>query len=78
MKDVITILKKSDTWEVQLTTAVNFISSKDTDGEPAMHSKRDSIEIFIYCKADEVIGKLFESLLYRYQTELKTSMKGMN
>ena len=54
------------------------MSSKDTDEEPAMHSKRDSIEIFIYCKADEVIGKLFESLLYRYQTELKTSMKGMN
>ena len=78
MKDIINILRKSDTWEVQLTIAINSTSSKDTDEEPAMHSKRDSIEIFIYCKADEVIGKLFESLLYRYQTELKTSMKAMN
>ena len=32
----------------------------------------------IYDKADEAIQELFESLLNRYQIELKTWMKGSN
>ena len=36
-------LKKSDTWKIQLTIAINFNSSKDTDEERAMHSKSDKI-----------------------------------
>ena len=46
-KDVINHLKNSDPWKVQLTIAVNFISSKDTDEEHEMHSKSDNIEIMI-------------------------------
>ena len=38
-----------------------------------MHSKSDKIEILINEKVDEVIEKLFESLLNRYQIELETS-----
>ena len=67
-------LKKSDTWKIQLTVAINFISSKDNDEEHVIHSKSGNIEILINDKSDEVIEKLFESLLNRYQIGLKTSM----
>ena len=40
-----------------------------------MHSDSDNKEIMIYDKADEVIKKLFESLLSRYQIWLETSIK---
>ena len=45
LKDFINDLQKSDTWKVQLTNAINFISSKDDDEEQVMYSKIDSIEI---------------------------------
>ena len=51
------------------------MSSKDTDGEHVMHSKSDNIEIMTY-KVDEVIKEIFESILYRYETGLKKSVKG--
>ena len=31
LKDIINILKKSDTWETQLIIVINFMPSKDTD-----------------------------------------------
>ena len=43
-----------------------------------MHSNSDNIEFMIYDNANEVIEKLFESLLYGYQIELKTSMRDSN
>ena len=33
LKNIINNLKKPDTWKIQLTIAVNFISSKDNDEE---------------------------------------------
>ena len=48
-----------------MTTAINFISSKDNDEEHEMHSKNDNIEKKIHDKADEVIEKCFDSLLNR-------------
>ena len=77
LKDIIINLKKPDTWEVQLTTAINIISSKDNDEERGMHSKSDKIEIMINDKesdnteimindkADEVT-EVFKSLQNRY------------
>ena len=41
-----------------------------------MHSKKDNLEIMINDKEDEAINKRFDFLLYRYQIELETSMKG--
>ena len=59
LKDIIDNIKQSDTWKIQLTIAINFISSKnDTDEEQVMHSKSDNIEIMINDEADEVI-KIF-------------------
>ena len=73
LKDIINNLKKSDTCKIQLKIAINFTSSKDNYEECVMHSKSDKIEILINEKVDEVIEKLFESLLNRYQIELETS-----
>ena len=41
-----------------------------------MHSKSDIKKVIINCKADEVIDGLFESLLNRFQNDLKNSIKG--
>ena len=37
LKDIIKYLKTSDTWKVQLTIAITFISSKDTDEKGEIH-----------------------------------------
>ena len=60
-------LKQPDTWKIQLTITINFISSKDDhDEECVIHSKSDNIESMISDEADEVIRKLFNSLKNRY------------
>ena len=69
-------LKKSGSWKIKQTRAIDFASSEDTDDERVMHSKNDNIEAMIYDKADEVIQELLESLLSRCQIRLETSMKG--
>ena len=43
LKDIINILKKSDTWKIQLTTVINFISFKDDVEERVIHSKIGNI-----------------------------------
>ena len=65
MKDIIIDLQKSDTWKIQLTIAINFISSKDVDEDRVMLSKRDNIEFVSFDNANEVVNELFESLLSR-------------
>ena len=47
------MLKQS--WKVQLTIPINFISSKDNNEEQVMHLKSDNIEVMTYDKATEVI-----------------------
>ena len=61
---------------MQLTIAINFISSKDVDEERVMYSKSDNIELMLYDNANEVVNKVFESLLSRYQIDLETLMRG--
>ena len=58
LKDIIKNLKQSDTWEIQLTIANNFISSLDNNEECVMHSKLDNIEIGINNEADEIVKEL--------------------
>ena len=38
-------LQSSDTWKIQLTVAINFISSKDTEEERVMYSVSDNIKL---------------------------------
>ena len=59
LKDIINTLKKYDTWEIQLTKAINFISSIDNYEERVRHSKRDKIEVMINDEANEVIKNLY-------------------
>ena len=51
---------------MQLVKAINFISSRDNEKERILHSKGDNIEFMIYDNTDEVIEKIFVSLLNRY------------
>ena len=60
LRDIIINLQKSDTWKIQLTIAIKFISSKDTD----------NTEFMSYDNVNEVVNEIFESLLSRYQTGL--------
>ena len=76
LTDIIINLQKSDTWKIQLTVAINSISSKDPDEKRKMHSKSDNIEFMPYDNVNEFINELFESLLSRYQIGLETSMRG--
>ena len=56
--------------------AINFISSKDSEETPTMHTKSDNTEIIIGSETDEIIGKIFNSFLQRYQKTLEESMIG--
>ena len=63
-------------WKIQLTMAINFIFSKDSDETRTRHTKSDNIDIMIGNETDEIIEELFNFLLQRYQKSLKQSMKG--
>ena len=49
-------LQNSDTGKTQLTIAINFIFSKDTEEESAMHSNSDNIKFKSYNDANEVVN----------------------
>ena len=51
--------KTSSKWKIQLTMAINFISSKDSDETRNMHTKSNNIEIMIGSETDEIIEDLF-------------------
>ena len=76
LENIIQDLKNPDSQEIQLTIAINFISSKDNDEEGVMHSKGGKIELMIYEKADDIIEKIFESLLSQYKIGVATLIKG--
>ena len=56
LNDIIDDLKKSDTQKIQLTIAINFISSKDIDKERIMHLNNDNIEIMINDRVDNFLN----------------------
>ena len=63
LSDVINNHKTRSEWKIQLTMPISFISSKDSDKTPTMHTKSYNIEIMMANEKDEIIEKLFESLL---------------
>ena len=63
LRDIIINLQKFDTWKIESTIAINFISSKDIDEELVMYLKSDNIEFMSYDNGNEVVHKVFESLL---------------
>ena len=68
--------KTSSEWKIQLTMAINFISSKDSDETRTMHTKSNNVEIMIGSETNEIIKDLFESFLQKYQERLEESMRG--
>ena len=63
-------------WKIQLTMQINFISSKDSEETSTMHTKSHNIEIMMGNETDEIIEKLFESLLQNYHKDLEEPMRG--
>ena len=57
--------------KIHLIIAINFISSEDFNETCTMHTNSDNIEIMVSGQTDEIIEKLFESLLQRYQEGLE-------
>ena len=76
MRDIIINLQIPDTWKIQLTIPINFVSSKDVDEEHVMYSKCQNIEFTPYDNANEVVNKLFEYLSFKIPISLEKSMKG--
>ena len=78
MRNIIIDLQNSDAWKIQLTIAINFISSKDSEEEHVMHSNCGNIKFTPYSDANDVnvIEKLIKSLCSKYQDNLEISMKG--
>ena len=75
--DIINDHKTQSEWKIQLTTAINFISSKpDSDKTHIMHAKSDNIEIMIGSETHEIPEDLFKSHRKRYQERLEETMKG--
>ena len=66
LSDMINDRKTRTEWKIQLTMSINFISSKDSDETRNLHTKSNNIEIMIGNETDEIIEKLFWSLLQNY------------
>ena len=75
MRDIITDLQIYDTWKIQLTIVINFVSSRDAEEERVIHSNGENIKITFYNDANKVADELFQSLRSRYQDNLETSMR---
>ena len=63
-------------WKIQLVLKINFISSKNFNDVKDMHRKSDNVEIMMGVDTNEIIEKLLDSILQRYQKGLEESMKG--
>ena len=63
LSDIINNHKTQGEWKIQLTIAINFFSSRDSEETRTMHTKSDNIEIMMGSETDETIEELFESLL---------------
>ena len=75
MRDLIINLQNSDTWKIQLTIAINFISSKDAKEECVMHSKGKIMKLTSYNDVNKIVDDLFDPLCLTYQDNLETSMR---
>ena len=66
LMSIIIDLQNSDTWKIQCTIAIYFISSKDVEEECVMHSWSKNIKFKSYSNVNEVVEELFQLLCSRY------------
>ena len=64
LRNIIIDLQNFDTWKIQLTVAINFISSTDTEKEHVMHSKSDNMK---FCLTMMQLKLLKNSLIHLNQ-----------
>ena len=57
------IEKTCSKWKIQLTMAIDYISSKDSDETRTMHTKINNVEIMVGSETNEIIMDLFVSFL---------------
>ena len=67
LRNTIINLQNSDTWKMQLTIEINFISSKDSEEEHVMHSCSKNVKFTTCIYVNDVIEKLFKSLRSKYR-----------
>ena len=67
LSNMINDLKAKSEWKIQLSMKINFMSSKGTN---------ETSIIYKYSVNIEIVQKLFDSLLQRYQKGLEEKMKG--
>ena len=63
-------------WKIQVTMAINFISSKDSEETRTIHTESNNVEIMMGSETDEIIEELFKSFFQKYQEGLEESMRG--
>ena len=77
LKKLINDHKNKGEWKIQLTAQINFISLRPGSNETrVMHTRSVNEEFMNGSDTDEIIEKLFESLLQRYQENLSEKMRG--
>ena len=52
--------KTQSEWKIQLTMAISFVSSKDSDETSTMHAKSNNVEIMMSNETNEIIEELFK------------------
>ena len=65
----------NDTWEIQLTIAVNFVSSKDFDEERLLHSKSDDVEVTINDNQMKLLKNFFNHFFLDIKSDYKQQME---
>ena len=67
--------KASGEWKIQLVILNRCISSKNYEETRDIHYTSDNIEIFMGSNTDEVIDRLFNSMLQRFKEANETSFE---
>ena len=62
MRDIIIDLQNSETSEIQITIAINFMSLKDDEEKRVMYGKTENIKFTSYSDPNKVVDKLFDLL----------------
>ena len=63
LKYILIDLQKSAPSKIQLTMAINFTSSKDSNEEQVIHLKSDNIEVMTYDKYVQLISQKLTQLV---------------
>ena len=77
LNDLINDKKDKGEWKLQLTAQINFISQRrGSDETRVVHTRSVCEEFMSGSETEEIVEKLFRSLLQRYQDNLNEKMRG--